>query len=369
MPGNYTPPTRAAGTVLTSNIYNADHAAHQTNMVAAIVDDYSANVTEMQIQTDPGEAGSESLATSVAGELERIRFILAEMKGQTHWYETGYLGLTIAGSDATLTIQDTDGVWGTAIPSLAFQDSAATVGGRLKFDATETLFLENIRTTAGAELELNVAGANAIRMNTELGVNIRSGSLPALVFTDTGGAGAAALGKLIYRDSTEAVLATIGFESPDAHFEMTNSITGGNLELRTTSGEVQIIDTAPKLQLEDTDAASDAALTASIHLGRTATLNAGVIGFEAADAHMAITNNVTGGNLELKCVSGEFDFVSNGLSKRIIHGLLATPEGFVVGKPGDIYISENAGISDLFVKRTGASTNTGWRVMQHAAPA
>ena len=52
------------------------------------MDDYSANAAGMQVQTNPGESGSESLPTTLAGELERLRFIINEMKGTTYWYET-----------------------------------------------------------------------------------------------------------------------------------------------------------------------------------------------------------------------------------------------------------------------------------------
>lgn len=59
-------------------------------MTPAGVDDYSSNATQMQTQSDPGEQGSESLSTSLADELARIRYVLAEMKGQSYWYETAF---------------------------------------------------------------------------------------------------------------------------------------------------------------------------------------------------------------------------------------------------------------------------------------
>lgn len=73
---------------MTAAIYNADHVNHITYNTPAGLDDYSATVSEMQVQTDPGEIGSESQATSTAGELERLRFALAEMKGTSYWYES-----------------------------------------------------------------------------------------------------------------------------------------------------------------------------------------------------------------------------------------------------------------------------------------
>lgn len=84
----YSHTTRADGLILTASIYNADHQNHINNGIPGQLDDYSLNVTEMRTQTDPGEQGTESLSTSLAAELERLRFTIAELKGKTYWYET-----------------------------------------------------------------------------------------------------------------------------------------------------------------------------------------------------------------------------------------------------------------------------------------
>lgn len=88
MAGLYSHTTRASGLILTASIYNSDHQNHITNHVPDQMDDYSASVGQMQTQSDPGEQGSESQAGSLAGELERIRHMLAEITGKTYWYET-----------------------------------------------------------------------------------------------------------------------------------------------------------------------------------------------------------------------------------------------------------------------------------------
>lgn len=50
---------------------------------------YSENAAEMQIQTDPGAVGTENLATSLSGEIERLRFVIARIMGDDpdYWYE------------------------------------------------------------------------------------------------------------------------------------------------------------------------------------------------------------------------------------------------------------------------------------------
>lgn len=93
MPGNYSHITRADGTILTASIYNQDHQNHINNMTPAGVDDFSADLTEMRSTVDPGETGSESFATSLGGELQRLRFAIQEIKSYlglsgSYWYNS-----------------------------------------------------------------------------------------------------------------------------------------------------------------------------------------------------------------------------------------------------------------------------------------
>lgn len=81
--------------ILTYADLNAEIDNILNNLTPGGADDYSTNTTQMRISTDPGEDGTESLATSLAGEIERIRFAIEEMKGTTYWYETA--GNTING--------------------------------------------------------------------------------------------------------------------------------------------------------------------------------------------------------------------------------------------------------------------------------
>lgn len=95
MPGSYSHTTRADGLTLTAAIYNADHENHISNAIPTAHDDYSATQGQMRSQTDPGESGAESQATSLAGELERLRYAIAEAKGETYWYETAPADLNV----------------------------------------------------------------------------------------------------------------------------------------------------------------------------------------------------------------------------------------------------------------------------------
>jgi hypothetical protein len=79
---------------LTAANYNAEFQNVYNNVGRPEnIDDFSENVAEMQLQTDPGEVGSENQAISMSGEIERLRFAIRDVKNfidpaVTHWYET-----------------------------------------------------------------------------------------------------------------------------------------------------------------------------------------------------------------------------------------------------------------------------------------
>lgn len=73
---------------LTNEDLNAEFDNMLSNFIPAGMDDYSSTVGQMQIQTNPGELGSEIPATSLAGELSRIRWILSEITGNPYWYQS-----------------------------------------------------------------------------------------------------------------------------------------------------------------------------------------------------------------------------------------------------------------------------------------
>ncbi len=66
-----------------------------SSLAPTVLGDYSATVAQMKLKTDPGELGTESLATSMAGELERLRYAAYDTKRAldahvTQWYETPF---------------------------------------------------------------------------------------------------------------------------------------------------------------------------------------------------------------------------------------------------------------------------------------
>lgn len=82
--------------VIKSAEVNAELNNIINNLNPQTLNNYSANVSQMQVQTDPGVVGTESLAPSLAGELERLRFKLAQITGNTYWYQAPALSLAEA---------------------------------------------------------------------------------------------------------------------------------------------------------------------------------------------------------------------------------------------------------------------------------
>ena len=86
MGGLWSHTTRATGTTLTANIYNTDFQDVIDNQTPQMTDDYSSTAAQMQSTVDPYPAAVISQPTSLAGELERIRYVLTKMHGQAQWY-------------------------------------------------------------------------------------------------------------------------------------------------------------------------------------------------------------------------------------------------------------------------------------------
>jgi hypothetical protein len=73
-------------TVTAGDLNSSFTTAAVTNSTPQCVDDYSSTVSQMQTATDPYASGTESQATSLAGELERLRFMFKQIFGLTQWY-------------------------------------------------------------------------------------------------------------------------------------------------------------------------------------------------------------------------------------------------------------------------------------------
>lgn len=88
MPATFTIPliTVIPGQLITASLWNNEYGNIYDNFEPAGMDDYSTNDTEMQTTTDPFPASTTSRPTSLQGELERLRYVIAQLSGESFWY-------------------------------------------------------------------------------------------------------------------------------------------------------------------------------------------------------------------------------------------------------------------------------------------
>ena len=113
MPGTYSKViTVNTGDTITASERNAEHDNHINNCDFSGLGDYSATATEMRTTADPYPGSVESLATDGKGELERIRYMIRQITGNTYWYQD-FAGAVVTTPDGTHTYRiavDNDGI-------------------------------------------------------------------------------------------------------------------------------------------------------------------------------------------------------------------------------------------------------------------
>jgi hypothetical protein len=156
---------------VTHSDLNAEFDEVLTNFVPLMIDDYSANTAQMQVTTDPGESGTESLATTLAGELARIRFLIKEITGESLWYTSPSSSLAglenVVGTGLTDNRLVSGRVLSTsAQPAFLVPNGAART---IKLDGTPTNFLyyvDGIQYTISTDVTLTPLTAAPSSNNT-----------------------------------------------------------------------------------------------------------------------------------------------------------------------------------------------------------
>jgi hypothetical protein len=89
MPAQFTIPLIVVvpGQIIAASLWNNEWNNIFVNLTPLGVDTYSNTDSQMQTATDPYPSGSTSRPTSLAGELERLRFIIDAITGNTYWYQ------------------------------------------------------------------------------------------------------------------------------------------------------------------------------------------------------------------------------------------------------------------------------------------
>lgn len=129
--GLYSHTTRAVGTILTAAIYNSDHQNHIANQNPLMTGAYSDNLTQHQLNTDPGGLGTEILAANLAVELEQLRFCIKRIIGKSQWYIAPATDLeSVGGTITDLVVAETVTFQGVVSPAqiTANQNNYAPTG-------------------------------------------------------------------------------------------------------------------------------------------------------------------------------------------------------------------------------------------------
>lgn len=139
------------------------------------MDDASATSGEMQSQVDPSPEGAPSQAESLRGEIERIRFMLAAITGNTYWFEAPVRSIEDI-NNAIIALQTGQWLYEPASPTYIGANSFSLAGDKSADYMTGT----RIRATLdggdiyGTAINVEVAGTPAVSTIT---VKWDSGSL------------------------------------------------------------------------------------------------------------------------------------------------------------------------------------------------
>jgi len=89
------------GQLITASLWNGEYNNLFTNLNPQGIGGYSDNDTQMRAATDPFPGGSTSRPTDIAGEFQRLRYILNLIIGQTYWYQHPLTDLSSTDTDIT----------------------------------------------------------------------------------------------------------------------------------------------------------------------------------------------------------------------------------------------------------------------------
>lgn len=163
--------TWSNGQVLTASDLNAEFNNILNNFTPAGMDDYSADLTAMRSQADPYPGSVESQATSLQGEIERLRYQILQLKSAiqttnvTYWYQRAPTAgvFTIAGS--SVGVNNTNPTtYNLDVVGLGRITGAVFLGGPTTFSSglTATGASLSIATHTAITGDLSVSGALTI---------------------------------------------------------------------------------------------------------------------------------------------------------------------------------------------------------------
>ncbi len=151
-----------SGETLTASDLNSEFNNILNNLDPSGIDDESANDAAAQATSDPYPGSSLSKATSLQEEIQQLRYLIAQITGETYWYIDPDINLTTIGGDN----------WVTAAKLTT--DSVETA--KIKDANVTAAKLEGaIPETGGGSLKVKVIEIGDWNMDTTASVNVAHG--------------------------------------------------------------------------------------------------------------------------------------------------------------------------------------------------
>lgn len=241
--------------VLTAADLNAEINNLLNNTIPASIEDYSTDVSQMQSTVDPGGSGTESLATTLAGELQRLRYMIKFITGAAQWYiHTGRnLGT------GNLSVQTADIATGAvtfaklASPNKVIS-SSSTGGGFSSTSFTDITNLSCSITTTGGKVKIYIIPDNDgvqkssigwSRSNTSMSIDLqilRDSTVVAIRTFSTAIGGATSVSSAVWDDllTEDAPSAgTYTYKLQGALVTTTNSASGSVSQAKLVVEEIK----------------------------------------------------------------------------------------------------------------------------------
>lgn len=175
MPGNISQyQVVIAGQIIAASLWNGmENNIINNGLIPSGIDDYSATDSEMQTQTDPFPGGTISRATSLQGELERLRFEIAELKGETYHYNDPDITLA-ASATFNSTHRHTGTTDGLKIPTAGIEDGAITTAKLGALSLTDSQINDVAATKITGQIttsQITNAAVNTAKLASSLAID------------------------------------------------------------------------------------------------------------------------------------------------------------------------------------------------------
>ena len=167
-----------SGETLTAADLNAEFDNLLTNLTPTGVDDTSSTTAAMQAVADPYPAGVLSQPTSLQGEIQRLRYMIKALSGQSYWYIHPPSSLAIISgnganiaSAATVDLSTATGgfihITGNTGPITSFGTVAAGGEYTLVFDSTPTITYNATSMILPSAADIVAEAGDVMRVKSE----------------------------------------------------------------------------------------------------------------------------------------------------------------------------------------------------------